>query len=82
MKPFDEHGVFRPTTDGDGLRRLAIRGAGNASENSDVSTECMALYSKALRPVHDYRVNKTRWCVLRWTTPSMAQTSEMSTGVF
>ena len=29
MKPFDEYGVFRPTTDGgDGFRRLAIRSAG------------------------------------------------------
>ncbi len=28
MKPFDESGAFRPTADGDGLRRLAVRGAG------------------------------------------------------
>jgi len=28
MKPFDENGAFRPATDGDGLRRLAVRGAG------------------------------------------------------
>lgn len=28
MKPFDEHGRFRPSADGDELRRLAVRGAG------------------------------------------------------
>jgi PST family polysaccharide transporter len=28
MKPFDENGTFRPATDHDGLRRLAVRGAG------------------------------------------------------
>ena len=28
MKPFDEHGRFNSTAEGDGLRRLAVRGAG------------------------------------------------------
>ena len=28
MKPFDENGAFRPVVDSDGLRRLAVRGAG------------------------------------------------------
>jgi aminopeptidase len=32
--------------------------------------------------VLDYRVNKTRWCVLRWPTPSMAQAAGMSTEAF
>jgi aminopeptidase len=32
--------------------------------------------------VQDYRVNKTRWCVLRWPTPSMAQAAGMSTEAF
>jgi len=27
-------------------------------------------------------VNKTRWCVLRWPTPSMAQAAGMSTEAF
>ncbi len=40
---------------------IAIRGADNASEASDVPSALMALYSKAVRPVLDYRVNKTRW---------------------
>jgi PST family polysaccharide transporter len=28
LKPFDESGAFRPTAEGDGLRRLAVRGVG------------------------------------------------------
>src|SRR5579863_4701248 len=37
---------------------VAIRGAENASENSDVAGDRMALYSRTIRPVLDYRVNK------------------------
>jgi aminopeptidase len=61
---------------------IAIRGSGNASENSDVPADRMALYSRILRPVLNYRVNQTRWCVLRWPTPSMAQAAGMSTEAF
>jgi aminopeptidase len=61
---------------------IAIRGSANTSENSDVPNGQMQLYSKVLRPVQDYRVNKTRWCVLRWPTPSMAQAAAMSTEAF
>jgi aminopeptidase len=35
-----------------------------------------------MRPVLNYRVNKTNWCVLRWPTPSMAQAAGMSTEAF
>jgi aminopeptidase len=61
---------------------IAIRGSGNMSENSDVPGDRLALYSRVTRPVLDYRVNKTRWCVLRWPTPSMAQAAGMSTEAF
>jgi aminopeptidase len=61
---------------------IAIRGAANASENADVDSGKMALYSKMLRPVLNHRVNKTRWVVLRWPTPSMAQAAGMSTEAF
>src|SRR5258706_6273448 len=61
---------------------IAIRGSGNASENSDVPGDRMALYSRITRPVLNHRVNKTRWCVLRWPTPSMAQGAGMSTEAF
>src|SRR5580658_10279437 len=61
---------------------IAVRGADNASETADVPPDLMALYTKAVRPVQNYRVNKTRWCVLRWPTPSMAQAANMSTESF
>jgi len=61
---------------------IAIRGSANVSENSDVPGDRMALYVRVTRPVQNYRVNKTRWCVLRWPTPSMAQGAGMSTEAF
>ena len=61
---------------------IAIRGSLNASESADVPGDRMALYSRITRPVQNYRVNKTRWCVLRWPTPSMAQAAGMSTEAF
>lgn len=61
---------------------IAVRGAHNANESADVPGDQMSLYSKTLRPVLNYRVNKTRWCVLRWPTPSMAQAANMSTEAF
>jgi len=61
---------------------IAVRGAGNMNENSDVPPDRMSLYSKATRPVLNYRVNQTRWVVLRWPTPSMAQAAGMSTEAF
>ena len=61
---------------------VAVRGSANATENADVPGALMQMYSKIIRPVLDYRVNKTRWCVLRWPTPSMAQSAAMSTEAF
>lgn len=61
---------------------IAVRGAHNSSEYADVPSEKMALFTKTMRPVQNYRVNKTKWCVLRWPTPSMAQAAGMSTEAF
>jgi len=61
---------------------IAIRGADNMNENSDVPSNQMKMYSRIFRPVQDHRINKTRWCVLRWPTPSMAQAAGMSTEAF
>src|ERR1043166_3584935 len=61
---------------------IAVRGSANATEASDVKSETLAMYSKTLRPLLNYRVNKTRWCVLRWPSPSMAQGAGMSTEAF
>jgi len=61
---------------------IAVRGAHNANENSDVPSERMAMYTRILRPALDHRINHTRWVVLRWPTPSMAQAANMSTEAF
>lgn len=61
---------------------IAVRGSQNISEMSDVPQAKMALLSEKLRPALDYRINKTRWVVLRWPTSSMAQQAQMSTEAF
>ena len=61
---------------------IALRGSANASETSDVPSDKIQLYSRVLRPVLNHRVNKTRWVVLRWPSPSMAQAAGMSTEGF
>lgn len=61
---------------------LAIRGSHNIAESSDVPAARMQLAMKHMREVLDHRVRKTRWCVLRWPTPSMAQQAGMSTEAF
>lgn len=61
---------------------IAIRGTDNATESSDVPADKLALYSRVMRPVLNHRVNKTRWVVLRWPSPSMAQAAGMSTEAF
>lgn len=63
---------------------IGARGGLNVSELSDVPEAKQRLYEKGLwEPVHqDIRVPKTRWVVLRWPSPSMAQLAEMSTSAF
>ncbi len=61
---------------------IALRGAHNIFENSDVPAERMQTALKHYRPVQDYRVQKTRWVVLRWPTSAMAQQAQMSTEAF
>src|SRR5215467_14391597 len=61
---------------------IAIRGSANANENADVPSDRMSLHSRMTRPVLNYRVNKTRWCVMPWPSPTMAQAAGMSTEAF
>lgn len=61
---------------------IALRGSNNITELSDVPVSKMQLVAKKMRPVQDQRVKKTKWCVLRWPTPSMAQLAGMSTEAF
>src|SRR6266536_360561 len=61
---------------------IALRGSNNITELSDVPVAKMQLVAKKMRPVQDQRVKKTKWVVLRWPTPSMAQLAGMSTEAF
>jgi aminopeptidase len=61
---------------------IALRGSDNIFEAADVPSSRVQLVSKIMKPVIDHRVNKTRWVVLRWPTPSMAQQAGMSTEAF
>src|SRR5213595_2428071 len=61
---------------------IALRGSNNITELSDVPVEKLKLVAKKMRPVQDQRVKKTKWVVLRWPTPSMAQLAGMSTEAF
>jgi len=61
---------------------IALRGSLNIFESSDVSSEQVKMVSEVLKPVLDWRVNHTKWVVLRWPTPSMAQQAMMSTEAF
>ncbi len=61
---------------------IGLRGSHNITELSDVPAPQMKLVAKKMRPVQDHRVKKTKWVVLRWPTPSMAQQAGMSTEAF
>ncbi len=63
---------------------IGVRGSENISEFSDVPDERMKLYrSLWWHPVHsETRVKKTKWVVLRWPSPSMAQAAGLSTESF
>lgn len=61
---------------------IAVRGGHNITEMSDVPDDRMRIFQAATKPVLDQRVNHTKWVVLRWPTPSMAQLAGMSTEQF
>jgi aminopeptidase len=62
---------------------IALRGGFNVTELSDVPDEKMKLAEEYwMKPVRDQRVNHTKWVVLRWPTPPMAQLAGMSTEAF
>jgi aminopeptidase len=63
---------------------VAIRGSENISEMAGIPPEQMQRWGRLYgKPVHfEQRVNHTRWVVLRWPTPSMAQLAGVSTSAF
>ena len=61
---------------------IAVRGSHNIAELSDIAPAKMELAMSHMRKVIDHRVKKTKWCVLRWPHPAMAQQAGMSTEAF
>jgi len=63
---------------------IGIRGASNVAHLSDVPPDIMEYYmSKYYNDVHfNVRVPDTKWVVLRYPTPNMAQMANMSTEAF
>lgn len=61
---------------------IDIRSSDNIAELSDVPEDQLQLYDSLRRPVDDERIRNTRWVVLKYPTPAMAQLSGMSIGAF
>jgi len=61
---------------------IALRGSHNITELSDVPEGKMRLIAGKMRPVMDWRINKTKWVVLRWPTAAMAQQAGTSSESF
>ncbi len=61
---------------------IAVRAGSNTSELSDVPSEKLNLYSRMTQPTLDYRVNETKWVVLRYPNHSMAQLANTSLEAF
>ena len=63
---------------------ISFRGNDNFMEDADLPPQAEDLYQSIyLKKVHhEIRVDKTKWCVLRYPSPSMAQLSGMSTEAF
>ena len=57
------------------------RGSNNVFENSDLPPEDEACH-EVNESRADLRVKKTKWCILRWPSPSMAQQAKMSSEAF
>ncbi len=63
---------------------IGVRGTQNAFELSDTPRERLDRYvSNVVKPVHfEQRVKHSRWCVLRFPNPAMAQLANISTEAF
>jgi aminopeptidase len=63
---------------------LGLRGSHNVSEASGIESDRQQAMSRIYGiPVHmEQRLNHTKWCVLRWPTPAMAQLAGMNTEAF
>lgn len=61
---------------------VSVRRSENSSELSDVPTEKTAMFGRLMQPLQTERVDNTRWVVLRYPSPSMAERAGMSSAAF
>lgn len=61
---------------------IAIRAALNTSELADVPSDKLAMYNNLTNPTENYRVDHTKWVVLRYPNNSMAQLAHTSLEAF
>lgn len=63
---------------------IGIRSGDNVSEKGSVPSDKMKIYMSLFsKPVHsEQRVNHTKWCVMRYPSPSMAQLANTPTEYF
>lgn len=63
---------------------IALRGSDNTMEMADIPADIRSMWQKVhSQPVHmNQRVPHTKWVVLRWPSPSMAQMAGQSTEAF
>lgn len=61
---------------------IGIRGGDNIAELSDVPPEKLQLYDRLTLPVDQQRINGTKWVILRYPNPSMAQLAGKSLAGF
>ena len=61
---------------------IAVRAGENISELADVPSEKLNMYYRLTSPTLDYRVDKTKWVVLRYPNASMAQLAGQSQEAF
>ena len=61
---------------------IAIRAALNTSELADVPSDKLTLYNNLTNPTENYRVDHTKWVVLRYPNNSMAQLAHTSLEAF
>lgn len=62
---------------------IGIRGINNLYELSNIDAAKLKLYEKIYKePVTNQRVNNTKWVILNYPTPAMAQNANLSTSVF
>ncbi len=57
---------------------VGIRATSNTKMLTNIPSEKITLWEKTLKPIVDWRIEKTRWVIFYYPTEAMAQEAEMS----